>query len=120
MPMDLRTDILARAIAIGMGLHQKMIMPESDYISKNKACRYLSQLGYSNPRRLLDGLVKCGKIKLRKAGTARNCKVTLSAVELQKAVLAMTLDEIDIETTQKNQYGKERKGTGNEGRQALV
>ena len=93
---DKYKDILAAAISLGMTLHNMIISPETDVISKNRACKFLSDAGFSNPKKLLEELVKQQKIKLRKKDGARNGKITLSAVELQRAVLEMRIKEIEI------------------------
>ena len=66
-------------------------------ISLNAAVRYLSRLGYKNPKKIIKTLVERKELRVRRSdGKEDNAKMHISSVELQRALLEMKIKEINI------------------------
>ena len=66
-------------------------------ISLNAAIRYLSRLGYKNPKKIIKTLVERKELRARRSdGKEDNAKIRISSVELQRALLEMKIKEINI------------------------
>ena len=88
-------DVIARAISLGMATQQWIYSPPNDSISMNAAVRYLAKLGYRNPKSVLQSLQQDGMLHIHKPdGSADNAKMSISTMELQKALLKMKMSEI--------------------------
>ena len=90
-------EIIARAMALGMATQQWIYSPPNDIISLNAATRYLSRLGYKNPKKIIKTLVERKELRARRSdGKDDNAKIRISSVELQRALLEMKIKEINI------------------------
>lgn len=88
-------DIISRAMVLGMATQQYIYSPPNDNISMNAAVRYLAKLGYRNPKSVLQSLQQDGMLHMHKPhGSSGNAKVSVSAMELQRALLGMKMNEI--------------------------
>lgn len=82
-------------MVLGMATQQYIYSPPNDNISMNAAVRYLAKLGYKNPKSILWNLQQDGMLHIHKPhGSADNAKMSISAMELQKALLKMKMSEI--------------------------
>lgn len=83
-------DVIARAITLGMAIQQWVYSPPNDSISMNAASRYLARLGYKNPKSVLQSLQQDGALHIHKPdGSADNTKMSISVIELQRALLGL-------------------------------
>ena len=83
-------DVIARAISLGMATQQWIYSPPNDSISMNAAVRYLTKLGYRNPKSVLQSLQQDGMLHIHKPdGSADNAKMSISVMELQRALLRL-------------------------------
>ena len=90
-------EIIARAMTLGMATQQWIYSPPNDNISMNAAIRYLSRLGYKNPKKIIKTLVERKELRARRSdGKDDNAKIRISSVELQRALLEMKIKEINI------------------------
>ena len=90
-------EIVSRAFALGMATQQWIYSPPNDIISLNAAIRYLSRLGYKNPKKIIKTLVERKELRARRSdGKDDNAKIRISSVELQRALLEMKIKEINI------------------------
>ena len=90
-------DVIARAISLGMATQQWIYSPPKDKISMNAAVRYLTKIGYKNPKSLLWRMEQDNMLHIHKPdGSADNAKMHISSVELQRALLEMKIKEINI------------------------
>lgn len=88
-------DVIARAISLGMATQQWIYSPPNDSISMNAAVRYLAKLGYRNPKSVLQSLQQDGMLHIHKPdGSADNAKMSISTMELQKALLNIKIKDI--------------------------
>lgn len=88
-------DVIARAISLGMATQQWIYSPPNDSISMNAAVRYLTKLGYKNPKSLLWRMEQDNMLHIHKSdGSADNAKMSISAMELQKALLNIKIKDI--------------------------
>lgn len=88
-------DVIARAISLGMATQQWIYSPPNDNISMNAAARYLARLGYKNPKSVLQSLQHDGVLHIHKPhDSADNAKISISAMELQKALLNIKIKDI--------------------------
>ena len=88
-------DIISRAMVLGMATQQYIYSPPNDNISMNAAVRYLAKLGYKNPKSILWNLQQDGMLHIHKPdGSADNAKMSISAMELQKALLNIKIKDI--------------------------
>lgn len=88
-------EIIARAMALGMATQQWIYSPPNDNISMNAAVRYLARLGYKNPKSVLQSLQHDGTLHMHKPhGSSGNAKVSVSAMELQRALLNIKIKDI--------------------------
>ena len=91
------SEIVSRAFALGMATQQWIYSPPNDMISLNAAIRYLSRLGYKNPKKIIKTLVERKELRARRSdGKDDNAKIRISSVELQRALLEMKIKEINI------------------------
>ena len=91
------SEIVSRAFALGMATQQWIYSPPNDIISLNAAIRYLSRLGYKNPKKIIKTLVERKELRARRSdGKEDNAKMHISSVELQRALLEMKIKEINI------------------------
>ena len=89
------SEIVSRAFTLGMATQQWIYSPPNDNISMNAAMRYLARLGYKNPKSVLQSLQHDGTLHMHKPhGSSGNAKVSVSAMELQRALLGMKMNEI--------------------------
>ena len=89
------SEIVSRALTLGMATQQWIYSPPNDNISMNAAMRYLARLGYKNPKSVLQSLQHDGTLHMHKPhGSSGNAKVSVSAMELQRALLGMKMNEI--------------------------
>ena len=89
------SEIVSRAFTLGMATQQWIYSPPNDNISMNAAVRYLARLGYKNPKSVLQSLQHDGTLHMHKPhGSSGNAKVSVSAMELQRALLGMKMNEI--------------------------
>ena len=80
-----------------MATQQWIYSPPNDMISLNAAIRYLSRLGYKNPKKIIKTLVERKELRVRRSdGKEDNAKMHISSVELQRALLEMKIKEINI------------------------
>ena len=90
-------EIVSRAFTLGMAMQQWIYSPPNDMISLNAAIRYLSRLGYKNPKKIIKTLVERNELRARRSdGKDDNAKIRISSVELQRALLEMKIKEINI------------------------
>lgn len=83
-------DVIARAICLGMTIQQWIYSPPKDNISMNAAVRYLTKIGYKNPKSLLWRMEQDNMLHIHKPdGSADNAKMSISVVELQRALLRL-------------------------------
>ena len=91
------SEIVSRAFPRGMATQQWIYSPPNDMISLNAAIRYLSRLGYKNPKKIIKTLVERKELRARRSdGKEDNAKIRISSVELQRALLEMKIKEINI------------------------
>ena len=91
------SEIVSRAFTLGMATQQWIYSPPNDMISLNAAIRYLSRLGYKNPKKIIKTLVERKELRARRSdGKEGNAKMHISSVELQRALLEMKIKEINI------------------------
>ena len=91
------SEIVSRAFTLGMATQQWICSPPNDMISLNAATRYLSRLGYKNPKKIIKTLVERKELRVRRSdGKEDNAKIRISSVELQRALLEMKIKEINI------------------------
>ena len=91
------SEIVSRAFTLGMAKQQWIYSPPNDMISLNAAIRYLSRLGYKNPKKIIKTLVERKELRVRRSdGKEDNAKMHISSVELQRALLEMKIKEINI------------------------
>ena len=91
------SEIVSRAFTLGMATQQWRYSPPNDMISLNAAIRYLSRLGYKNPKKIIKTLVERKELRARRSdGKEDNAKMHISSVELQRALLEMKIKEINI------------------------
>lgn len=91
------SEIVSRAFILGMATQQWIYSPPNDIISLNAAIRYLSRLGYKNPKKIIKTLVERKELRARRSdGKEDNAKIRISSVELQRALLEMKIKEINI------------------------
>ena len=91
------SEIVSRAFTLGMAMQQWIYSPPNDMISLNAAVRYLSRLGYKNPKKIIKTLVERKELRARRSdGKDDNAKIRISSVELQRALLEMKIKEINI------------------------
>ena len=91
------SEIVSRAFTLGMAMQQWIYSPPNDMISLNAAIRYLSRLGYKNPKKIIKTLVERKELRARRSdGKDDNAKIRISSVELQRALLEMKIKEINI------------------------
>ena len=91
------SEIVSRAFTLGMATQQWIYSPPNDIISLNAAIRYLSRLGYKNPKKIIKTLVERKELRVRRSdGKEDNTKMHISSVELQRALLEMKIKEINI------------------------
>ena len=91
------SEIVSRAFTLGMATQQWIYSPPNDIISLNAATRYLSRLGYKNPKKVIKTLVERNELHVRRSdGKDDNAKMRISSVELQRALLEMKIKEINI------------------------
>lgn len=83
-------EIVASAITLGMATQQWIYSPPNDSISMNAAARYLAKLGYKNPKSMLYRLEHDNMLHIHKPdGSAENAKISISVMELQRALLRL-------------------------------
>ena len=83
-------EIIARAMTLGMAMQQWIYSPPNDNISMNAAVRYLTKLGYKNPKSLLWRMEQDSMLHIHKPdSSADNAKMSISVMELQKALLKL-------------------------------
>ncbi|MGN1228541.1 MAG: hypothetical protein ACI4T5_02650 [Prevotella sp.] len=88
-------DVIAGSISLGMATQQWIYSPPNDNISMNAAARYLAKLGYKNPKSVLYRLEHDNMLHIHKPdGSADNTKISISAMELQKALLNIKIIDI--------------------------
>ena len=80
-------EIIARAVALGISIQQRIHCPTSDTVSINRAMKYLSSLGYKNPKRVLESYNSEGKIHIHKPHGSKNAKSSISICELNGVLL---------------------------------
>ena len=91
------SEIVSRAFTHGTATQQWIYSPPNDMISLNAAIRYLSRLGYKNPKKIIKTLVERKELRARRSdGKEDNAKIRISSVELQRALLEMKIKEINI------------------------
>ena len=91
------SEIVSRAFTLGMATQHWIYSPPNDMISLNAAIRYLSRLGYKNPKKIIKTLVERNELRARRSdGKDDNAKIRISSVELQRALLEMKIKEINI------------------------
>ena len=91
------SEIVSRAFNLGMATQQWKNSPPNDMISLNAAIRYLSRLGYKNPKKIIKTHDERQELRARRAdGKDDNAKIRISSVELQRALLEMKIKEINI------------------------
>ena len=91
------SEIVSRAFTLGMATQQWIYSPPNYMISLNAAIRYLSRLGYKNPKKIIKTLVERKELRARRSdGKEDNAKIRISSVELQRALLEMKIKEINI------------------------
>ena len=91
------SEIVSRAFTLGMATQQWIYSPPNVIISLNAAIRYLSRLGYKNPKKIIKTLVERKELRVRRSdGKEDNAKMRISSVELQRALLEMKIKEINI------------------------
>ena len=90
-------EIVSRAFTLGMATQQWIYSPPNDKISLNAAVRYMTRLGYKNPKKVIKTLVERNELHVRRSdGKDDNTKMRISSVELQRALLEMKIKEINI------------------------
>ena len=90
-------EIVSRAFTLGMATQQWIYSPPNDKISLNAAVRYMTRLGYKNPKKVIKTLVERNELHVwRSDGKDDNAKMRISSVELQRALLEMKIKEINI------------------------
>lgn len=90
-------EIVSRAFTLGMATQQWIYSPPNDKISLNAAVRYMTRLGYKNPKKVIKTLVERNELHVRRSdGKDDNAKMRISSVELQRALLEMKIKEINI------------------------
>ena len=90
-------EIVSRAFTLGMATQQWIYSPPNDKISLNAAVRYMTRLGYKNPKKVIKTLVERNELHVRRSdGKDDNAKILISSVELQRALLEMKIKEINI------------------------
>ena len=90
-------EIVSRAFTLGMATQQWIYSPPNDKISLNAAVRYMTRLGYKNPKKVIKTLVERKELRARRSdGKDDNAKIRISSVELQRALLEMKIKEINI------------------------
>ena len=91
------SEIVSRAFTLGMATQQWIYSPPNDMISLNAAIRYLSRLGYKNPKKIIKTLVERKELRVRRSdGKEDNAKMHIRSVELQRVLLEMKIKEINI------------------------
>lgn len=90
-------EIVSRAFTLGMATQQWIYSPPNDKISLNAAVRYMTRLGYKNPKKVIKTLVERNELHVRRSDRKDdNAKMRISSVELQRALLEMKIKEINI------------------------
>ena len=88
-------EIIARAMTLGMATQQWIYSPPKDNISMNAAVRYLTKIGYKNPKSLLWRMEQDNMLHIHKPdGSADNAKMSISVMELQRALLNIKMKDI--------------------------
>lgn len=95
---DTSKTIVSYSIALGVSIALKMRSPKSDYVSITRACKYLSEAGYLNARKVIDTYIAQGRMNALKKGDGKNSKSMISIVELNRSI---------IEDLINNRYGRE-------------
>lgn len=80
-------EIIARAVALGISIQQRIHCPKSDTVSINRAMKYLSLLGYKNPKGVLESYKNEGRIHIHKPNGSKNAKASISICELNGVLL---------------------------------
>ena len=97
MISDQVSEIVSRAFTLGMATQQWIYSPPNDIISLNAAIRYLSRLGYKNPKKIIKTLVERKELRVRRSdGKEDNAKMHISSVELTSALIEIKSKEINI------------------------
>ena len=91
--MDI-SEVIRRAITLGMSIDKRIHCPEDDYISQSRAERYLSELGYSNPRKVIRFFHDEGKIHIHNPVGSSNAKSRISVYELNRALLEQEISKL--------------------------
>lgn len=86
--------IISESISLGMMLHLRILTPDADRITRNRAVRYLSQAGIPNARLYLNRLISSGRLPIRKAD-AKNARITLSATQLHTIVIEQLISDME-------------------------
>ena len=95
---DTSKTIVSYSIALGVSMALKMRCPKSDYVSITRACKYLSEAGYLNARKVIDTYISQGRMYVHKKGDGKNSKSMISIVELNRSILEDLIN---------NRYGRE-------------
>lgn len=87
--------IISESVALGMMLHLRILSPEADRITRNRASRYLADAGFPNPRKYLASLIASGRLSIRKASSP-NARITLSATQLQTLIIEQLVANLGL------------------------